>query len=772
MKAIILAGGRGTRLWPLTSSKPKPLARVMGVPVIEHTIRALKSFGVSDIALTLGTMPQEIIGCLGDGSRMGVSLSYFCEEKPLGTAGSVKAAESFLSEEETFFVLSGDALFNLDLNEALAFHKSRSADATLVLYQTKDPSEYGVAVTNDDLRIVRFVEKPTWSRAYSDLVNTGLYVLNKSVLDKVPSGVMYDFSKDLFPRLLEENRTLLGFPGSGYWCDIGDPDAFLQCHKDILNDVGGIGKSVLSDDFWVTQGRSYFEEYEDAQIIPPVYIGNGVKIGMGASLGPYTVIGRGCDIGEGAIIRESVIMDTVTVGEGALCRGAVLDTGCVIGDGSVLGEGCVMGEKSLLQKNSSVQRGALIRPGAVVGSADGEEKGGLRITPDGAHITFGDAFSAEDALAFGFALSHHCDSMPVLLGDCGCNEASYIKSLIMSGLCAAGVSVYDTSILNYGACAYITQRIGCALGVFCECIKGSVKVTLIGGHGLPISLKVTQRLSRAYVKRKNPDFSGVKISRPSYLLEAKTLYIDEISRRYPKPGTGGIMLTGTGADFELAKRVFEKIGVATDCATSPDVYCISDGVLEIITKRNEIIRGDRLMLLCALVWFEEGEKAPFCVPECSVRELDSVASSYSRSIVRSSMRDDEVTKECIPSAQLILDPVAQVCHIACHALANNTDTDVLVRGLPNPYVSRRSIACGDAGRAHLMRRLISSGSESGELGAGVRFSRPGGYVIITPDEGASRIGLYAQGDTPEYAEELCDFFDEVIHGYIRESQGN
>lgn len=227
MKAIILAGGRGTRLWPLTSHKPKPMAHIMGVPVVEHTIRALKSCGITDIALTLGTMPQEIMGYLGDGSRMGVSLSYFCEEKPLGTAGSVKAAESFVSGEENFFVVSGDALFNLDLRGALELHKSRGADATILLHQAKDPSEYGVALTNEDFRIVRFIEKPTWSRAYSDLVNTGLYVLNKSVLSKVPYYTMYDFSKDLFPQILEDNDLLLGYPSKGYWCDIGDPDAFF-----------------------------------------------------------------------------------------------------------------------------------------------------------------------------------------------------------------------------------------------------------------------------------------------------------------------------------------------------------------------------------------------------------------------------------------------------------------------------------------------------------------------------------------------------------------
>lgn len=219
VKAIIMAGGEGSRLRPLTCGRPKPMVPVLNKPIMTHIINLLKEHGFYDIGVTLQYQPQAIRDYFGNGSEYGVNLQYFVEETPLGTAGSVKNAAGFL--DETFVVISGDALTDLDLSRALEFHREQGALATLVLTRVDCPLEYGVVITEKDGKITRFLEKPGWGEVFSDTVNTGIYVLEPDVLDYFAPGRMFDFSKDLFPLLLREKKPLFGLVLSGYWCDIG-----------------------------------------------------------------------------------------------------------------------------------------------------------------------------------------------------------------------------------------------------------------------------------------------------------------------------------------------------------------------------------------------------------------------------------------------------------------------------------------------------------------------------------------------------------------------
>ena len=200
MKAIIMAGGSGTRLRPLTCTMPKPMARIMNKPVMEHITELLKKHGITDIGVTLRYLPESIKEYFGDGSAFGVNFTYFTENEPLGTAGSVMACSGFLNED--FLVISGDSFTDFNLSEAIAFHKEKEAEATLILHSVDVPIEYGVVVTEKDGKICRFLEKPDWSRVFSDTVNTGIYILNPSVFDGVTQKSP-DFSKDIFPKLLK-----------------------------------------------------------------------------------------------------------------------------------------------------------------------------------------------------------------------------------------------------------------------------------------------------------------------------------------------------------------------------------------------------------------------------------------------------------------------------------------------------------------------------------------------------------------------------------------
>ncbi|MBQ8953262.1 MAG: NDP-sugar synthase, partial [Clostridia bacterium] len=233
MKAIIMAGGEGSRLRPLTCDLPKPMAPLLDRPVMAYALALLKRHGITDVGATLMYLPERIQSYFGDGSAFGAAMRYFVETAPLGTAGSMHLAADFL--DETFAVLSGDGVTDCDLTAALAFHREKKALATLVLKRVENPLEYGVVIADGEGRVIRFVEKPGWGEVFSDTVNTGIYILEPQVLERIPRDRAFDFGRDLFPLLVERGEAVYAWTMSGYWCDIGDVAAYLKAHADAMD---------------------------------------------------------------------------------------------------------------------------------------------------------------------------------------------------------------------------------------------------------------------------------------------------------------------------------------------------------------------------------------------------------------------------------------------------------------------------------------------------------------------------------------------------------
>ena len=290
VKAVVMAGGEGTRLRPLTSNQPKPMVPIVGKPCMEHILELLKQHGFDDVIVTLAFLPQAIRSYFGDGEALGLSIEYSVEESPLGTAGSVRLA-SRRSSTTPFLVISGDALCDIDLGKLLAFHRERGAAVTIGLKSVENPLEFGIVVTDEDGRIERFLEKPSWGQVFSDTINTGIYVLEPEVLKHVPTDRPYDFSKELFPLLLEMGRPLYGMVCDGYWQDIGNLDQFRQANFDALDgqvelDIPGIR---LRGNIWIGEGVE-IDDLEDVE--GPAFIGNYCRISPQASIGPYSVLSR------------------------------------------------------------------------------------------------------------------------------------------------------------------------------------------------------------------------------------------------------------------------------------------------------------------------------------------------------------------------------------------------------------------------------------------------------------------------------------------------
>lgn len=359
MKAVVMAGGEGTRLRPLTCNLPKPMVPIVNKPVIEHIIDLLVEHGIRDIIVTLYYLPEEIVGFLGDGSDRGVNISYSVEFEPLGTAGSVKKVEDEL--DDTFLIISGDALTDFNLSEIIAFHKEKKSLATITLTRVDNPLEFGVVITDESMRIRRFLEKPGWGEVFSDTINTGIYVLEPKIFKSLEPGKNSDFSKDLFPKLLHQNEPLYGYVAEGYWCDIGNLQQYRQAQYDALD--GRVKVSVpgarVRRDVWIGEGSSIDPR---AEIQGPAVIGKNCKVMDRAILHEYTVIGDNCIVEEGAVLHRSILWNNTYIGKKSKITGSTLSRSCTVKSNALVSEGAVIGDKCYVGPGAAVHSQVKIWP--------------------------------------------------------------------------------------------------------------------------------------------------------------------------------------------------------------------------------------------------------------------------------------------------------------------------------------------------------------------------------------------------------------------------
>ena len=381
MKAVILAGGEGTRLRPLTSNTPKPMMPLANKPMMEHIVALLALHGFDEIVVTVAFLANQIRDYFGDGSDFGVSMRYATEDTPLGTAGSVRNASAEL--DDTFLVISGDVLTDIDLTAFVKAHRDASASASIALKHVDNPLEFGIVITQTDGSIERFLEKPSWGEVFSDTINTGIYVLEPDVFDFIADNEIVDFSGDVFPALLEAGHTMHGHVIDDYWEDVGTLDAYIRVHTDVLD--GHVRVDI--DGFRLGEGQWIGTDVEispQARIDGPVVIGDSCRIEAGAHLREYTVLGTDVIVKADAFLERAVCHDHVYVGPGTNLRG------CVIGrntdlrahvrveDGTVVGNECFVGQDAVINPNVKIYPFKTVESGAIVTSSIVWESRGAR----------------------------------------------------------------------------------------------------------------------------------------------------------------------------------------------------------------------------------------------------------------------------------------------------------------------------------------------------------------------------------------------------------
>ncbi len=471
MKAVVMAGGEGSRLRPLTINRPKPMVPIVDRHVMAHIIELLKRHGITDIVVTVQYLANVIQDHFGDGSASGVHIEYSLEEQPLGTAGSVKNAEHLL--REPFLVISGDALTDLDLGKIVEFHASRAATATITLTRVPNPLDYGVVVADERGYVRQFLEKPSWGEVFSDTVNTGIYALTPEIFRYIEKGAFTDWSKDVFPRMLRDGNAPLGYVADGYWTDIGTIEEYMRASRDYMQgkvNLPRVGERIF-DDVWV---EGDVEIAPDAQFHGPVFLGHGVKVKGGAIIHGPTAIRDYTIVDTRATVDRSIIWRNSYIGERAELRGAivlrqcniksrvVLFEGTVVGDQTIINAGAVIGANVKIWPSKEVDEGATISSSIIWGSQGRRVLFGRSGISGLVNIDLTPEFGAKLGAAFGATLPRGAS---VTTSRDTHYTPRMIKRGLVAGLPSAGVNVAELHDVPLPVARIITHASDAAGGI-------------------------------------------------------------------------------------------------------------------------------------------------------------------------------------------------------------------------------------------------------------------------------------------------------------------
>lgn len=505
-----MAGGEGTRLRPLTNLRPKPMVPIANQPVMEHIIGLVKHHGITEVVATLAFMPQVIEDYFGSGEEWGIEIAYALEDSPLGTAGSVKNAEHLIGDD-TFVVISGDALTDIDLTRVIEFHRSKGGPVTIALKSVPDPLDFGVVITDDDGRVERFLEKPTWGQVFSDMINTGIYVMEPEVFRHIPADRPFDFSSELFPLLMEQGYDLYGCAVDGYWCDVGSAESYMEAHRDILDGKAMVFVPGVSarEGLWVSEGTKVDPS---ATIGSGVVMGRNVTVRAGAHIGDYTVLGDNCVVGANASVSHSIVWGDSFIGKQASVSGAVLcrrvdvrararvEIGAVIGDEVMIGQGAV------ISTGVQVYPYKRVEPSAVVGESLIWQSTGVRslFGDNGIAGLVGIDITPELALrvsqSFGSLLPK--DSHIVVSRDAS-RAARMIKRALVAGLNSAGCNVRDLRVASPAVNRFTTHDTRCVAGMHvCQSIADPqiMEIHFYDKTGLDIGPWEEKKVERLYFR--------------------------------------------------------------------------------------------------------------------------------------------------------------------------------------------------------------------------------------------------------------------------------
>lgn len=755
MIAVIMAGGEGARLRPLTCDRPKPLVPICNRPVLAYILDLLAEHGFEEVILTLGYRPDEILRAFGDRYRT-LRLHYVVEESPLGTAGGVAALRERLGE--TFLVISGDALTDIHLGDLVQFHRKAGAVVTLALKRVETPLEYGVVMTDRRGRIRRFLEKPGWGEVFSDTVNTGIYVLEPSILDGVPPGRMYDFSQHLFPALLQAGAPLYATVADGYWCDIGDTETYLQANLDLL---GGRltfrppGLELVSG-VWVDG-----EPPHGITVDGPALIGRDCRLAPGTTLEAGAILGPGTVTGPGSILRRAVAGAGVHLGPGAAlvgavaCEGARLEERAGAFDGAVLGPGTVLGAGATVAPGVRIWQGVEVAPGTRVETTlvrtpayQGPvlRSGSLRGRP-------GTDLFPEAAMRLGMAFGAVLDGLgPLVVGADPAPAAGLLARAILCGALAVGRRVLDLGSTASPITAYTTCDSAATGGVHVRFDGHQARVVLYDTVGCPAGRSLQRKVEQAMHRQDFPRAAADAAAEAERFPDAEERYLSWLRGQIDVESmrAARVSVRVEGVAWPILDRWLPQ-------PEAPRAHLqITIDPLDGAWRLTGAAPGQMLALELLLQGRRMHPGAALPLPVVATRAVEAWLNRAGRPTVRVRQADWQPADPLVTIGAL-LEWIGQ------EGLA---PADLLAR-LPVAHTAEATVACPWEAKGRIMRALLEEhGEEAVELIDGLRIRLPGGSALLLPDPEEPVYRIFAEGEDPEGAIALADRYSQRVRDLL------
>jgi len=749
MKAIILAGGKGVRLYPISLGLPKPLVPIFDRPVMEHILNHLRKHGITEVCAAIQYMPDMITEYFEHNPPEGITLSFSTEDEPLGTAGCVKKCAEFIGQDD-FIVISGDAVCDINLTEAAEFHRAVEADATILLHRSDEPLEYGLVMTSEDGRIERFIEKPSWRQVFCDTVNTGIYLFRAGILDSIPAEGMQDFGKDIFPALLDRGAKLYGYQTGGYWCDIGSPRAYMQCHFDLLSSRYGITPGVGNGGIYTGSPVP-----RDTVIRPPVYIGEGVVVESGCELGPNAVIGKSSRIGAGGVVRDSVI-NGATIGKGSVITGAVFCRGASTGRNCVVGEGCILGEGASVEDDSTVAPGVVIYPGCKTESGStitrhvySERTAKKTIFSENGRI-MGKVcdLSPEFCVRLGAAIGRLGSTA---IGYAGGNKVENIASVIGCGVRSAGANVFRHNARFAAEAAFAARYSSADTAVFVEELDGEVNllVCMPNGARLP-SAKERKVISEL---QSGTAISDVSCGEERQLWDICRAYEQELTKKAPSPMT--VWVDSTDSAGTTLKNILRQSGYpfSRQSNGSLRLHLSPDGrVLTASDKDRKWYTVSRLGAMLTDIYLQK-QSGTVCLPFGASRIAETIAEMRGITILR--------VPEDNPRVPVwFFDGIAAAVMLCNHLAESGLSLSALDENLPQ--IGRYSTEIRISGSRAAVMRKVSAMAPEAFGGDGLCFDYSWGGVRVRPCASRRAIQVLCESFSTEAAKDICGEIRKII----------
>ena len=524
MKAVVMAGGFGTRIQPLTHSRPKPMLPIINRPMMEHTMMNLKDLGITEFIVLLYFKPEIIKDYFKDGSDFGIKITYVVPDDDYGTAGAVKLAQEHIGDD-SFIIISGDLVTNFDFQKIFDYHAEKKSKLTITLTSVDNPLEFGVVIANENGKIEKFLEKPSWGEVFSDTINTGIYVIEPEILDYIPKNENYDFAKDLFPALMRQGIDLMAGYAEGYWRDVGNPESYRDVYDDILSGKIALKMSGIETRFpdGILYSDDVYELGSTVEIIGTVMLGKNVSIEKGSKL-INVVIGDNVTIGAGSKIRNTVIWDDVNIGRNGMLDGCVICNNNEIGinvtakAGMILAEGCEIGQLVKVEQDVTIWPDKVIEDASIISNSvilgsrykNSIFQNGMVVGQSNVELSC--EMATKLAEAFGAQLPV---GSTVLVSRDYHKSSRMLKRAFLGGLLSSGVNVIDyngiaSPILRCNIVVHDTYSAGVHLNQKIDDPTSTV-ITFYNDEALRINNDVAKKVEKAFFKEtfRRVDYSQI-----------------------------------------------------------------------------------------------------------------------------------------------------------------------------------------------------------------------------------------------------------------------